>query len=124
MKSPNQILRVLLLVTIYCFGIYSSAKSLPSSNEVAIGQNNEQKDYFTASSKVLSPHSQQTEVSISDVTENATPEFKLPFQGSWDNVKPNEVLFYSRFKQYRIYFNTLLIRHRKSDLIFPFHNFW
>ncbi|WP_339842150.1 hypothetical protein [uncultured Maribacter sp.] len=124
MKSPNQIFRVLLLVSIYCFGVYSSANSLPFSNEISVDQKNEQKTYFTASTKLLSPHSQQSEVSISDVTENVTPNFKLPFASVSISLKSNEVLFNSKYKQYQNYANTLLIRHRKTDLIFPFHNFW
>jgi len=124
MKSPNQIYRVLLLVTIYCFGLYSSANSLPFANEVIVEQNNEHKEYFTASSKVLSPHSQQSEVSINDVTESATPNYKLPFTDVAIILRSTEVLFISSYKQYERYANTLLIRHRKSDLIFPFHSFW
>lgn len=124
MKSPNQIFRVLLLVSIYCFGVYSSANSLPFSNKISVDQNDEQKVYFTASSKLLSPHSQQSEISISDITEHASPNFKLPFASVSISLKSNEVLFNSKYKQYENYANTLLIRHRKSDLIFPFHNFW
>ena len=124
MKSTNHIFRVLLLVSIYCFGVYSSANILPFSNEITVDQKSEQKAYFTASTKLLSPHSQQSEASISDVTEYATPNFKLPFTSVSIRLKSNEVLFSSRFKQYENYANILLVRHRKSDLIFPFHNFW
>ncbi len=108
----------------YCFGVYNSANTLPFSNEITVDQNSEQKAYFTESTKLLSPHSQQSKVSISDVTEYATPNFKLPFTSALIRIKSYEVLFNSRFKQYANYANTLLIRHRKSDLIFPFHNFW
>lgn len=124
MKSTSHIFRVLLLVAIYGFGVYSSANILPFSNEITVVQNKEQKAYFTASTKVLSPHSQQSEISISDVTEYATPNFKLPYTTVSLSLLSNEVGFNSRFKQYENYANNLLIRHRKSDLIFPFHNFW
>ena len=124
MKSTSHIFRVLLLVAIYGFGVYSSANILPLSNEVTVGQSKEQKAYFTASTKILSPHSQQSEISISDVTEYATPNFKLPYPSVSLSLISNEVAFNSRFKQYENYANNLLIRHRKSDLIFPFHNFW
>lgn len=124
MKSTNNIFRVLLLVTIYCFGIYSSANSLPFSNEVVLHQDNDSKTYFSASSKTLSPHAQQTEVSVSDVAEVVTPSFKLPFISFNSHLNKSELLFTSRYKQYKLYANILLIRYRKSDLIFPFHSFW
>lgn len=124
MKSTNNIFRILLLITVYCFGIYSSANTLAFSNEVVITQNGDQKTYFTESSKVLSPHAQQTEVSISDVVEASSPNYKLPFTIFNSHIKNSELLFTSRYKQYKLYANTLLIRHRKSDLIFPFHSFW
>ena len=116
MKSTSHIFRVLLLVAIYGFGVYSSANILPLSNEVTVGQNKEQKAYFTASTKILSPHSQQSEISISDVTEYATPNFKLPYSSVSLSVISNEVAFNSRFKQYENYANNLLIRHRKATI--------
>ena len=124
MKNQNYIVKVLLLVTVYCFGIYGSASTLPFSNDITYSQENEHSAYLTSSSKILSPHSQQTEVSISDVAESLNLNFKLPFTSFNPSQKLSEVFFNTRFKQYKIYANTLLIRHRKSDLIFPFHNFW
>ncbi|MEP2279624.1 hypothetical protein [Maribacter sp.] len=124
MKSTNNIFKVLLLVTIYCFGIYSSANTLPFSNEIGITQSDDQNAYFSEYSKVLSPHAQQTEVSISDVAEITSPNYKLPFTSFNSSINSSELLFTATYKQYKLYANTLLIRHRKSDLIFPFHSFW
>lgn len=124
MIKQNNILRVLLLVTVYCFGIYSSANTLPFSNEIVLGKTGDQKTYFSESSKILSPHAQQSEISISDVAEVSTPNYKLPFTSFSANLNAIEERFTSRYKQYTLYANTLLIRHRKSDLIFPFHSFW
>ncbi|MEP2057937.1 MAG: hypothetical protein ABJJ05_09035 [Maribacter litoralis] len=124
MARQNNIFKVLLLVTIYCFGIYSSANTLPLSNEVVLHENSDQKTYFSASSKILSPHAQQTEVSVSDVAEVSSPNYKLPFTSFSSQIISGEHLFTSKYKQYTLYANTLLIRHRKSDLIFPFHSFW
>lgn len=124
MKSINNLFKVLLLVTIYCFGIYSSANTLPFSYEIVLSQNNDQKTYYSESSKVLSPYAQQTEISIADVTEVSSPNYKLPFTNFNSQLFSNELILNSRYKQYKLYANTLLIRHRKSDLIFPFHSFW
>lgn len=124
MKSTNNIFRVLLLVTIYCFGIYSSANTLPFSSEIEISENGNQKTYFSESSKVLSPHAQQSEISISDAAKISAPNNKLPFTSFNSQIISSELGFVARFRQYQLYANTLLIRHRKSDLIFPFHSFW
>ena len=124
MKSVSHIIRVFLFITIYCFGIYNSANILAFSNDDRLEQNSGKKENFIASSKILSPHSQQSEVSISDVTEYPTPDFKLSFSVLPIISKSSELRLNSIFKQYRCYFKNLLIRNRKSDLIFPFHNFW
>ncbi|TDT50686.1 hypothetical protein CLV90_0005 [Maribacter spongiicola] len=124
MKSTNNIFRVLLLVTIYCFGIYSSANTLLFSNEVVISQSNNKQSLFKESTKTLSPHAQQSEISVSDVAEVSSPNYKLPFTSFNSQINYSELGFVARFKQYQLYANTLLIRHRKSDLIFPFHSFW
>ncbi|WP_405396537.1 hypothetical protein [Maribacter sp. Asnod2-G09] len=124
MKSTNNIFKVLLLVTIYCFGIYSSANTLPFSNEIVLSDNGDERTYFSESSKLLSPHAQQSEISVSDVAEVSSPNYKLPFTSFNSQINYSELGFVARFKQYQLYANTLLIRHRKSDLIFPFHSFW
>jgi len=124
MKGPNHTFRVFLLVSIYCFGLLSAANTIPFSKEFTVEQNNGHTEYLEASSKVLSPHAQQTEVAIADLAEYASPNYKLPFAGFVIYLTANEVLYNSNYKQYERYANTLLIRHRKSNLIFPFHSFW
>ncbi|WP_282075450.1 hypothetical protein [Maribacter aquivivus] len=124
MKSTNNIFRVLLLVTIYCFGIYSSANTLPFSNEVVLSQSNNKQSLFKESTKTLSPHAQQSEISVADVAEVSSSNYKLPFTSFNSHINNSELGTLARFKQYQLYANTLLIRHRKSDLIFPFHSFW
>ncbi|MDO6472364.1 hypothetical protein [Maribacter sp. 1_MG-2023] len=124
MKSINNIFKVLLLVTIYCFGIYSSANTLPFSNEVVINLSNNKQSLFKESTKTLSPHAQQSEISVSDVAEVSSPNYKLPFTSLISHINNSELRFAARIKQYQLFANTLLIRHRKSDYIFPFHSFW
>ncbi|WP_299326013.1 hypothetical protein [uncultured Maribacter sp.] len=124
MKSTNNIFRVLLFVTIYCFGIYSSANTLPFSKEVVISLNSSKQSLFKESTKTLSPHAQQSEISVSDVAEVSSPNYKLPFTSYNSHLNNSELRFVARIKQYQLFANTLLIRHRKSDLIFPFHSFW
>lgn len=124
MQSFNNIVKVLLLVTIYCFGLVNSADALTNFNQTPLSENSAQKSYFTASTKLLSPHAQQTEVSVSDVAEVVSPNYKLPFTGFTASLNSIDFASISRYRQYILYAKTLLIKFKKTDLIFPFHNFW
>lgn len=123
MKSPYQILKALLLFTVYCFGIYTTINILPDYSKQIVSHKNGQKEYLTTF-KVLTPHTEQSEVLFSGLTEYPSPDYNLSYKGFWIISTYGEVLFSALFKQYKSHFKTLLIRHRKSDLIFPFHNFW
>ena len=125
MNQLHKILKTVLLISIYCFGIFVSVKTLPSStSSQTIEQNNKQKTYYTSVSKVLYIHTQQSENLLSENTEYLAANFTLLFKDFCDVSISNELLFKTKFKQYLIYFKNLLIKNRKSDLIFPFHNFW
>lgn len=124
MKNWHKILRVFLLVSIYCLGVYVPTKTALNSSAQTFEQNKEQKAYLNSASKILYPHTQQLENSISDITECSFSTFNLPYQVFCTIAYPVDILFRARFKQYKNYLKTLLIRQRKSDLIFPFHNFW
>lgn len=124
MKNWHKIFSVVLLVSIYCFGVYAPAETAVHSSEQTYTQNKEQKASFKSASKILYPHTQQLENSISDITECPFSILKLPTTAFWTIAYPVEIRLSAKFKQYKNYLNTLLIRQRKSDLIFPFHNFW
>ena len=124
MRNWNNILKVLLLVAVYCFGIYVPTNTLPSSNTQTIEQSNNKKERLTTSTKVLYAHTQQFENLFSDLANYSFPNFKLPYFSFWAVICSNDLLFNAKFKQYKDLLKTILIRHRKSDLIFPFHNFW
>ncbi|WP_117884089.1 hypothetical protein [Aureibaculum luteum] len=124
MKRWNQILSVVLLISVYCFGIYVPAKTSLSSDTPVIEQKSEQKEFSTTLSNVLYPHTQQFENLFSEFTEFTLPIFKLGSEGFWAVFRSNEILLNAKFKQYKSHLKTQLIRSRKTDLIFPFHNFW
>ncbi|SDS30962.1 hypothetical protein SAMN05216503_2645 [Polaribacter sp. KT25b] len=124
MKNKHQIIKVLLLISIYCFGIYLSANSSAYFSEQNVVKDNKQKEYVSTTSKVLFIHTQQYESLQSNLTEYSLPTFESPDNLFWLISNSNELLFNSKFKQYNNYLKNILIRHRKSDLIFPFHNFW
>lgn len=124
MKKRGQILKVLLLTSIYCFGIFLSANNSTYFSTQNVDQNNEQLAYSATTSKILYVHTQQIENSLSDILEYSLPSFKLSNNDFLAISASNTLEFNATFKQYKNYLQNTLIRHRKSDLIFPFHNFW
>lgn len=124
MKNKHQIIKVLLLISIYCFGIYLSANSSAYFSEQNVVKDNKKTEYLSSTSKVLFIHTQQYESLHSNLTEYSLTTFESPDNLFWLISNSNELLFNSKFKQYNNYLKTILIRQRKSDLIFPFHNFW
>ncbi|MFC0605166.1 hypothetical protein [Winogradskyella pulchriflava] len=124
MKNTNHILKVLLLITIYCFGIYASAKTVHYPSVLTVQNTNEQQDYLVNTSKVHFLHTQQAENILTSVEINVSPDFKLSFDDFCKLTFSNELQYSAKYKQYKDHLQTLRIRYRKSDLIFPFHNFW
>ncbi|WP_405296254.1 hypothetical protein [Algibacter sp. Ld11] len=126
MKNWNSILGVFLLVSVYCFGVYTPSQTLPYSSLHNLEQSNSSthKENLEANSKLLQPHTQQFENLVSDLAEVSFPELQLSYNSFYAVIFSNHILFNAKFKQYQNYLKNILIRQRKSDLIFPFHNFW
>ncbi|MDO6761180.1 hypothetical protein Q4566_13295 [Tamlana sp. 2_MG-2023] len=123
MKKKDNILSILFLITIYCFGIgFSAPKTVFPYDWNEIG--NTGKEQLSELSKPLCFHTPTTETSLSVIRDYPNPSFNPNFEGFWTILQTSELRFIARFKQYKAYFKTILIRHRKSDLIFPFHLFW
>ena len=124
MKQKHQILKVLLLISIYCFGLFLSAHTTTYFNSQKAKQDTEQLTYLVTASKVFQTHIQQSENLFSEITEFSLPNLQLSSDDFLAITYANRLEFNSKFKQYKNYLNNTLIRHRKSDLLFPFHNFW
>ena len=124
MKQKHQILKVVLLISIYCFGLFLSANTSSYFSKDNTPLNKEEATYFTSATKVFYAHTQQSENSISELVDFSLPSFELSSSDFLAITYSNKLEFNSKFKQYKNYLNNTLIRHRKSDLIFPFHNFW
>lgn len=124
MKQKHLILKVLLLISIYCSGMYLSANTPSYFSTHNVAKNKEKATYLETASKVFYTHTQQTENLISELTEFSLPSFQLSSDDFLAISFSDKLEFNSKFKQYQNYLENTLIRHRKSDLIFPFHNFW
>lgn len=124
MKKGNQLIKTLVLISIYCFGIFASAKTLPNFSFQKKEENKLQKEFSYASAKTIYTHIQQLENSVSYSTEFTASKLKVSFKDYFVVLNSTNLLTNAKFKQYNNYLNTQKIRQRKSNLIFPFHNFW
>ncbi|WP_166384327.1 MULTISPECIES: hypothetical protein [unclassified Polaribacter] len=124
MKQKHQILKVLLLISIYCSGMYLSANTTSYFSAQNAKQDTEQLTYLVTASKVFHAHTQQSENLVSETIDFSLPNFKLSSDDLLAISYTTKQEFNSKFKQYKNYLENTLIRQRKSDLIFPFHNFW
>lgn len=124
MKNCNYILKGLLLLTIYCFGLCTSALTVHAPSVEIEHQTNKQQDTIVNATKVHFLHTQQSENLLAVVEYKPASDLKLAFKDYSKFTFSTDLQILASFKQYKSYYQTLRIRFRKSDLIFPFHNFW
>jgi len=125
MKDFKKLLKSLVLVCIYCFGLFVSLSAVSFSGKVTQNEINKEAAVYASTSKIINLHTQQSELAVSEVSEYSIPNLKLSYQDvNFDKSILNDCLLNAQFKQYSNHFTNLLIRHRKSNLIFPFHSFW
>tara|TARA_Y100000815_G_scaffold119300_1_gene107552 strand:- start:910 stop:1284 length:375 start_codon:yes stop_codon:yes gene_type:complete len=124
MKSSNNISKVFLLISIYCFGICAVAAT-PLSNFVdSFEVYQDHPEILDNASQLHFVHTQQPETIFSATVDYNLPETKLIFKDFATAITSFDIEIQSRYKQYVNTLKTVDIRYRKSDIIFPFHNFW
>lgn len=124
MKDFNHISKVILLITIYCFGICASAASISAGHVEVLQGDTSQNEFVVNTSKVHFLHIQQAETVLASTTDITFPDYKLSFKDYCNSSLTDQLQFLASYKQYKNHLKTLRIRYKKSDLIFPFHNFW
>lgn len=80
--------------------------------------------YFSTISVTLFCNPPQSEISLSDLNDFSSPSFKKIFSDYWTLNTAIEKLFKVAFSQYSFSSRNLLVRHRKTNIIYPFHCFW
>jgi hypothetical protein len=111
---------ILLFVTVYCFAISSvSASHVYSVN----GHSHSEKHVLSVSADVFSGFVSSFK-SVSPSQNFPNPNLKHSFDGIRILEKIYKVVFQSKYTQYVGFAKNLLIRNRKTDIIFPFHYFW
>lgn len=124
MRSHNPLFKIIFLLTIYCFGVFVSAKSIDVSLTDSIVQPKDQKETISGVSPALFLHTQQSENILTSFSDYSFSGYKLPIEHFWTLSFSSELFFNAQFKQYKNNFKLILIRYRKADLIYPFHSFW
>ena len=123
MKSSIRILSVVFLTAIYCFTIGVVTKSFAHSDFKNYPTSSQEKIISDFSIKLFC-HTSQSESSVNNLNNLPAPNLKNSFTEFWGIVKATEQLIESEFSQYISNSRKILINHRKSDIIFPFHYFW
>ena len=123
MKNGIKKLSMVFLMAVYCFAIGAVTTSFDSSN-IQNHSTSSQKTYISDFSTTLFCHTAESEVSVTNFNNLPVPNFKNPFVGFWSVIKTREGFLEMVFTQYTAISRNVLVKYRKSDIIFPFHYFW
>lgn len=123
MKNSIRLLIAVSLAAIYCFAIGVVTNSLGYS-DFRSNSNSSQEKCFSNLSTQLFCHTSQTESSLNYTNILPSPNFKNSFNGIWAIIKATGKLYNTTFTLYKTFSRNVLVNHRKTDIIFPFHYFW
>lgn len=123
MKDDFKKSSVLLLIAIYCFAIDVGSKSI-ALYDIQKTQTTEQEESISTVSANLLCHTSQTENSFTSLKDFPTPSLKKSVKSLWASTETAEQFFELAFSQYAFFSTNLLVRYRKTNIIYPFHCFW
>lgn len=121
-KRNIRVLSAITLVAVYCltFGVLANANEYSDFLE----KQSPQESYFSDSSTKLFAHTIQYESLANGYNSPPAISLKKSLNKHLAISKTTEQLFDQSFSQYTSLAINILIHHRKSNLIFPFHYFW
>ena len=122
----NKLLRFLnvLFVTVVYFYAISYIQKNQSFSKVFESDNSSHEKYVQKLSPKALYHTSESE-NLSNYFNNLpTTNVKNSFSGFGITLKSIELFFNRKYLQYTLLSRSILINHRKSDLIFPFHYHW
>ncbi|MDX8553971.1 hypothetical protein MK851_10100 [Tenacibaculum sp. 1B UA] len=122
----NKLLRFLnvLFVTIVYFYAISYIQKNQSFSKVFGSDNSSHEKYIQKLSPKALYRTSESE-NLSNYFNNLpTTNAKNSFSGFGITLKSIELFFNRKYLQYTLLSRSILINHRKSDLIFPFHYHW
>jgi hypothetical protein len=123
MKGSVRIMGVVFLTAIYCYAMGVVTESYTHPGNPHQPASPEKKLIAEFSSKQLC-HTAQTENDASDTNHLSAPGYKNPLAGFGALAKAKELLLEASFSRYSSFAMNILIKYRKSDIVFPFHYFW
>ena len=123
MKRSIRIIGVAILTAIYCLTV-NTAIGLPTVSDYGTPPATEQEQYLLAISNHLYCPILPSERSINSFHSSPVSNFKNPSIDSWGTIEAEEKRYGARMAQYSYFAVNLPVRHRISDIIFPFHYFW
>src|SRR5690606_22708167 len=120
MKNWTRVAAMLFLLLIYCCGIGVAGRTLhtPPVEQFSEGT------HISAAKTTMFHHIQQNETNYFQPNELPGSAPNLIDGGPSGALRALNQLFLAKDRQYAKGSVNLLIRHRKANLIFPFHSFW
>jgi hypothetical protein len=112
-----------MLTAVYCFAVSVVTNSFVDSYSHSNSTPTEGRFVSEVFAKINN-HALLSEPSTNNSYTGPVKGFKNPFNKLWATTKTSEHLTEPEFSQYTKSFRNVLIKHRKTDFIFPFHYFW
>lgn len=125
MKRAIAITGIVLITLLYCFATCSIVNA--SIAHDILDQNidgGEKRNYFSSDYTPSFYYSPKNEVSLNAFQYSLNLNLKNQFSGFSFFIKSKEIKIKTEFIQYVYEIQNALIRYRKTDIVFPFHNFW
>ncbi len=121
----KNVLKIIFISTL--FGLFLSVLNgsvFDTQYSTTISSNSENKKPFFVNQHHLNSQAIHTQNSINLLKQISTGSFKNKIQDFCLYFKVRENYFFSRFSNYFAYSQNEIFRFEKTDIIFPFHNFW
>jgi hypothetical protein len=122
-KQPLRFWVGMLLVAIYCLAVGISTHTVVHA-DAPFSSLGGQDAFVAGDPHALLSHAPLTERTVSSFGGYSLPGFDKVIDHFWVVTDVAERVFQATFAQYYRFFVSLLILHRKADLLFPFHYFW
>ena len=123
MKKILRTAALFLLATIYCFAMNVVTQSIVSFNYNSDVHSGEER-YLERVYSIFFYHTPHNETASNTVQNFVAHEFKNLFHFIWATQETIENKFEKSVTLYTWNSENIQIRYRKTNLIFPFHNFW
>lgn len=124
MKKILRTAALFLLATIYCFAMNVVTQSIVISFNYNSDVHSGEERYLERVYSIFFYHTPHNETASNTVQNFVAHEFKNLFHFIWATQETIENKFEKSFTLYTWNSENIQIRYRKTNLIFPFHNFW